>query len=77
MENHGIGRKVRLRVTRDASGAVTDVDENLCYVAEGAFKDDRLDGFARKIWNNGHQCLGWWANGELHGFAIQQHNTTG
>ena len=56
---NGIGRKIRLIPKYNAkTGRRTGFDMNFCYLQEGQFENDELNGFGRKQYSNGHQFIG-------------------
>ena len=40
-----------------------------CYLQEGQFKNDELDGFGRKYYGSKYQFIGWMNNAKLHGYC--------
>ena len=56
---NGLGRKIRLCQVYHSENDKHDFDRNLCYVQEGQFENDELNGFGRKLFSNGHSFIGW------------------
>lgn len=71
---NGLGRKIRLIELPNPFEDQQEFeyhlfDYNYCYLQEGQFVDDELNGFGRKIFSNRFQFIGWIEDAQLHGFG--------
>ena len=72
MVNEGVGRKMRLWPEyKDFNQTeICTYECKLCYIEEGQFKNDILNGFGRKIYGTGKIEQGWFKDGKLHGYGV-------
>ena len=58
---NGIGRKIRLwpEYEKDDKTAIKGFLKEMCYIKEGQFVDDEIEGFGRVVSGGGAASIGW------------------
>ena len=66
---NGVGRKIRLVPKYNHDQVIDGFDKEMCYICEGNFQNDELNGFGRKLFNAGYSFIGWVSDAKLHGYG--------
>jgi hypothetical protein len=53
----------------DDSGSICDFYNTACFIYEGQFQNDELNGFGRRISADGTNAMGWFTNQLLNGYG--------